>query len=449
MKNQIALISLAVMLALSMGLIGCGGGGTPETIEYTLTVSSTEGGSVTSPGEGDFAYDEGTDVDLVAEADEGYQFVDWTGDVETIADVSAASTTTTMNGNYTITANFAVIPLTHYDLTLSSTAGGSVTAPGGGTFTYDAGIVVNLVATTEEGYRFVNWTGDVSTVANLNTATTTVTMNGNYYIMASFEEIQQYGLTISSTAGGSVTTPAEGTSTYDEGTVVNLVATPASGYRFVNWTGNVGTVANVNSASTTITMHGYYSVTANFARQYNLTISSTDGGSVTAPGEGTFTYIAGTVVNLVAAPANCYDFSYWIGDVGTVGNVSAASTTITMNDNYSITAYISPPGVLQSANTEFHQAQTAIVATLADGETNQLTAPSADSTASWSGEQGTVYVVTGNVTYDAADHIYGTFGATYTVQHDGSITNGYCDYSGGWGDCIIWDPIFNGWIVTP
>jgi len=43
------------------------------------------------------------------------------------------------------------------------------------------------------------------------------------------------------------------------------VATPATGYHFVNWTGNVGTVANANAASTTITMNGSYSVTAVFA----------------------------------------------------------------------------------------------------------------------------------------------------------------------------------------
>jgi len=41
----------------------------------------------------------------------------------------------------------------------------------------------------------------------------------------------EYDLSISSTAGGSVTTPGEDTYTYDEGEVVNLVATPDAGYR--------------------------------------------------------------------------------------------------------------------------------------------------------------------------------------------------------------------------
>jgi ABC-type transport system substrate-binding protein len=77
--------------------------------------------------------------------------------------------------------------------------------------------------------------------------------------------LAQCDLTISSAEGGSVTTPGEGTFTYDEGEVVDLMATPDEYYHFVNWTGDVGTVANVNSASTIINMNDNYSVTANFA----------------------------------------------------------------------------------------------------------------------------------------------------------------------------------------
>lgn len=108
MKSRILLVSVATMLALSMGLIGCGG---EEVPEYNLTISSTEGGSVTTPGQGtgSFTYDEGEVVDLVAVAEEGCHFVNWTGNVDTIADASAAATTITMNGDYLITANFQQI----------------------------------------------------------------------------------------------------------------------------------------------------------------------------------------------------------------------------------------------------------------------------------------------------------------------------------------------------
>jgi len=75
-----------------------------------------------------------------------------------------------------------------YDLTSGSTAGGCVTSPGEGSFTYRQGTVVGLVAEAEDGYEFVNWTGDVGTVGNVNTASTTITMEGNHSITANFEE---------------------------------------------------------------------------------------------------------------------------------------------------------------------------------------------------------------------------------------------------------------------
>ena len=77
-----------------------------ETLIYQLTVSSSQGGSVINPGEGVFPYEKGTAVDLAASAAGGYRFVNWTGDVDTVANVNADSTTITMNGDYSITANF-------------------------------------------------------------------------------------------------------------------------------------------------------------------------------------------------------------------------------------------------------------------------------------------------------------------------------------------------------
>src|SRR4030043_53163 len=90
-----------------------------------------------------------------------------------------------------------------YHLTISSAAGGLVTAPGEGTFAYCEGEVVNLVAEAGSGYSFGNWTGDVGTIADAHDARTTITMNGDYFIPATFEQgTPRFDLTISSTAGG-------------------------------------------------------------------------------------------------------------------------------------------------------------------------------------------------------------------------------------------------------
>jgi len=177
---------LLIMVTLMAGMVGCGGGGGGGGESYTLTVNSTAGGvvavnNVTIPGKTMFTYDPGTVVSLNATPSAGYHFINWTGN-GTVVNVTAANTTITMNGDYSITANFVAV----YSLTITSFGGGTVTTPGVGTFTRDAGTVVNLVATPNADYRFVNWTGDVITVANVTAASTTITMNDNYSITANF-----------------------------------------------------------------------------------------------------------------------------------------------------------------------------------------------------------------------------------------------------------------------
>ena len=202
MRNRIPLVSLAVILALSVGLTGCGGEQVTETTEYGLTISTTEGGSVPIPVEEMSTYDEGEVVDLLAEAEDGYEFVNWTGDADTIDDVNSASTTITMNDNYSITANF----IARYALTIGSTDGGRVATPPEGMSIYEAGTVVDLVAEAEEGHRFANWTGDTGTVTNVNAASTTITVNGDYSITANFvEESVALDFTLPTMTGASVT----------------------------------------------------------------------------------------------------------------------------------------------------------------------------------------------------------------------------------------------------
>jgi hypothetical protein len=311
--------------------------------QYSLIISSTKGGEVTTPGEGQFIYDTETLVNLVADPSEHYHFVAWTGDVGTIADVHAAQTTITMKDSYSVTANFE-LDEGWYSLTISSTEGGEVTTPCEGTSIYAAGTVVSLLAEPGEHYHFVEWTGDAGTIADVHIPSTNITMNNSYSITANFElDEGWYSLAISSTEGGSVTEPGEGTSIHAANTMVDLVAVPGQDYQFAKWTGNVSTIADVNAAETTITMNDSYSITATFETYHPepvalLIISSTEGGSVTTPGEGLFTYPLGTEVKLTAKASSGYQFANWSGDVNTIANVDAASTTIVMDNSYSIRA---------------------------------------------------------------------------------------------------------------
>ena len=104
LKKHSRMARLTVLLitaVLSLAIADCDGSET-----YQLSISSTSGGSVTSPGEGIFSYAAGIVVELVATPGDGYGFQMWTGDTHDIADPNSHATNITMNGDYSITANF-------------------------------------------------------------------------------------------------------------------------------------------------------------------------------------------------------------------------------------------------------------------------------------------------------------------------------------------------------
>jgi hypothetical protein len=322
----------------------------PDEQQHMLRVSSTWGGQVTNPGEGEFEYDDETVVPVQATSAENYHAVRWRGTAVShgkVANPNAASTTVTVDADYTLRAVFA--PGQLKKLNVSSTSGGSVTDPGEGEFEYDDGTVVSIQATSEENYQFVSWTGTAvvaGKVANPNAASTAVTVDTDYTIQANFNSgEQQHTLSISSTNGGSVTDPGEGDFEYDDEDVVSIQATAVDDYGFVNWTGtavDAGKVADPDAAGTTVTMDADYTLQANFAGdQHDLTISSTSGGTVTTPGEGTYAYDHGEVVPLQATVADNYYFVNWTGtavDAGKVANPNAAGTTVTADADYTLQA---------------------------------------------------------------------------------------------------------------
>jgi len=276
-------------------------------IKPLITISSTTGGSVTVPGEGAFTYNEGTVVDLVATPAVGYRFANWTGDVGTIADINDPTTTITMNGHYSITANF------DYALYMECAVSPNPTEVGQETY---------FLAAASGGVPPYSWSWRINgtEVATVQNTTHVFAAAGNYTVCVTVtdsldnEELccssvtvnpapsGAYHLTISSTAGGSVNTPGEGTFNYTAGTVVDLAAIPDVGYEFVNWTGDVGTIADVNAATTIITMQGNYEITARFVGVGAAkTETVTGGGTVDATEEAdTEVAVNGTATVTVA-----------------------------------------------------------------------------------------------------------------------------------------------------
>lgn len=151
--------------------------------------------------------------------------------------------------------------------------------------------------------------------------------------------LPEYTLTVnvSPAEGGAVAVSPE-QPTYNPGDVVTLEAVANPGYTFTGWTGDM---ADTGSASTTITIDEDEIVTANFVLEaYTLTVnvSPTEGGAVAInPDQETYTY--GDVVTLEAVANPDYVFTGWTGDVA---DTSSASTTITIDEDETVTANFAP-----------------------------------------------------------------------------------------------------------
>jgi hypothetical protein len=221
---------------------------TGTTTKYTLTATAGTGGKVTvSPNQTSFS--SGETVTLTAEASTGYKFKNWSGD----ATGTAATVTLTMTANKTVSAVFEQVSITQYTLTVNVTGSGTVTKAPNQT-SFNSGAAVTLTAVPATGYKFVNWTGDVSGTS----ATSSITMSANKMVTAVFEPLpaNEFTLTVNVSGSGSVTkSPDKGS--YASGTEVTLTATPASGATFEGWGGDVSgtntTVKVTLSANKTVT----------------------------------------------------------------------------------------------------------------------------------------------------------------------------------------------------
>ena len=133
-------------------------------------------------------------------------------------------------------------------------------------------------------------------------------------------------------AGGSTT----GGGSYSHGSSVTVVATPATGYQFINWTQS-GTVVSTGM-SYTFAATANMTLVANFSLlNYTISVSPSPAAGGSSSGGGT--YIHGTSVTVTASPATGYQFVNWT-ESGTVVSTST-SYSFTANSNRALVANFS------------------------------------------------------------------------------------------------------------
>lgn len=316
-------------------------------VTYTLTVTRTSGGTITSDPSGVYcgaacslAVPSGTSVTLSALTDVGASFAGWTG-----ACMGSAACVVTMDQAKTVNARFT------YPVTVSraGTGQGTVTSDTGGincggtcAGAFNGGANVTLTATPAPNTSFAGWTGacagtqttcliavdgakNVGATFNTNTATLAVARLGNG------------GGTISSSPGG-IDCGALCQANFDMGSNVTLTAVPDATSTFAGWTG----ACTSTDLTCVVPMTGSRQATATFTRRtFNLTLTRFGAGTVTSDPAGVYcgvacasSFPAGTqvVLSAVADPGN--NFVGWSG----AGCSGTGTCTVTLNANTSVTA---------------------------------------------------------------------------------------------------------------
>jgi hypothetical protein len=237
------------------------------------------------------------------------------------SDGGGISHTVTPTSNATYTAVFT----TQYYLTMNAGPGGSVTPT---SLWINAGASVDIQATAANDWTFVGWTGSGSGSYSGGNASATVTINSPITQTASF--VTNVAVTVQSVPTGLAFDVDGATFTnaqifrWPAGSTHTLsTASPQSGGAGVQYVWSSWSDGDALSHEVLPDTNTTY--TANFTKQYYLTMNASPGGSV-RPDSGWND--AGALVNISATASNSYVFDTWSG--AGVGAYSGSSNLVSL-----------------------------------------------------------------------------------------------------------------------
>ena len=325
----------------------------------TATVDPVEGGYIV--GGNPVVYNHGETATLEAEANPGYEFVNWTKNGVEVSTNATYTFTVTGAGDYVANFDTIVHPI---NVSANPAAGGVVT--GGGDYKHFT--TATLTATPNVGYEFVNWTKNGVEVSTNATYSFTVNADADY--VANFDTVS-YTIAVSANpvAGGVVT----GGGSYKHFTTATLTATANEGYTFVNWKKNGAVVSNDATYSFMVVGAGNYE--ANFSlNSYEITVAADPNAGGVVTGAGTYNHGATATLTATANPG--YTFVRWTKNGVEVSTNPTYSFTVTgagdymasfSLNSYTITAAANPVagGTITGAGI-YHYGETATLTTTAN-----------------------------------------------------------------------------------
>jgi len=323
-----------------------------------------EGTTVSDGNQDTVKVDSGEDIDLIANPDGNSYFNHWGGDIfsydnpHTIEEISE---------NKSISGTFSTEDIT-LTINYEGAGGGLESHTPGETYVYTADEEVEIQASIpDSGWEFTGWVEGISNdvIDDPNSLTTYVTMTREINLTAVYTIIQ-HELTINYQGEGSVS-PYEGTELHEEGSTVELDASPDLGWEFVEWTGDISST----SPNTNITVTDEMEVTAIFVEsEYELhTMIEGEGEIELNPDQPYYNY--GDIVNLEAIPDAGWEFEEWIGNVD---DTESSETTITMYSGEVVTARFEVKTYEVIVNYDSSQGSVSGIGNYPEGETVELEA---------------------------------------------------------------------------
>lgn len=238
------------------------GAGTGFTSYGSVTAyNNTTSASITSPA----TVRSGQSITFTATPQTGYEVEGWYTDAAcTTGKLDAGNTTytTSITGNTNVYVKFVEKT---WSVAFAAGTGGAVTTPSSTPQTVGEVTGINIIANPSTGYSFNEWTSsNAGSFGSTTSASTTFHPTAATTVTANFNE-NLHAITVQSSNNnhGTVTKSADKAGI---ATSITITAVSKSGYRFVNWTTETDeiTIADPNSASTTVTATAEGTIIANF-----------------------------------------------------------------------------------------------------------------------------------------------------------------------------------------
>ena len=311
--------------------------------DINVAVNPAESGSVIGGG----SYHQGVICTLIAVANEGYIFANWTKDGVEVSTDASYSFTVTEDAIYI--ANFIDAPV-YYNIiaTANPEEGGTVSGAGN----YEEGQTCTLIAMANEGYNFANWTKDGVEVSTDASYSFTVTEDATY--IANFIDAPVY-YNIIATANPEEGGTVSGAGNYEEGQTCTLIAMANDGYTFVNWTKDSVEVSTNDTCSFIVTEDATFvanfiedqqenTQVSNFSQGYNWWCSYIEQSNIN--GLGMLEESLGDNGVSIRSQANGYTDYYqgygWFGSLSHINNessyrvITSEPCTVTMTGNTAV-----------------------------------------------------------------------------------------------------------------